>query len=107
MSRTWNERNHYTLRYQSRQIFYYKNLSFHYDDASEIEVAPHRKGRFRKHSYKDCGVSRCPICDNPRRLRTYSGVDKITIQERKANVSKDYFSKYDPFDDINLDDSPE
>lgn len=40
-------------------------------------------GRFRNHSWNDCGQARCHYCSNPRRGQTLAiGNERITIQER-------------------------
>lgn len=42
-------------------------------------------GRFRNHSFSDCGRPRCPGCSNPRRGNGYeSPQERITLQERVA-----------------------
>ena len=46
-------------------------------------------GRWRNLSFTDCGVPRCPMCGNPRRLTTRSSYDRLTMQERKANEAFD------------------
>ncbi len=38
-------------------------------------------GRFRRHSYHDCGRPRCPHCGNPRRNHWWKG-QRQTLQER-------------------------
>ena len=43
-------------------------------------------GRFRNHSFKDCGRSGCPCCGNPRKNGWAKYKDKITLQERKADL---------------------
>ena len=49
---------------------------------------PDVRGRLRRHSFSDCGRKHCPSCSNPRRRWSYSGNndDKITLQERRANL---------------------
>jgi hypothetical protein len=42
-------------------------------------------GRWRNLSFTDCGVPKCPMCGNPRRLTTRTGEHRLTMQERKAN----------------------
>jgi hypothetical protein len=44
-------------------------------------------GRWRNLSFTDCGVPRCPMCGNPRRLTTRSSDNRLTMQERKADES--------------------
>ena len=41
-------------------------------------------GRFRNHSWRDCGRPKCPGCSNPRRGYGWYGheYDRITMQER-------------------------
>lgn len=42
-------------------------------------------GRFRNHSFADCGRPKCPGCSNPRRGYGWtSHKDRITMQERIA-----------------------
>ena len=45
-------------------------------------------GRYRNHSFSDCGRSKCPGCSNPRRGYGWYGSvnDLITMQERKAKL---------------------
>jgi len=45
-------------------------------------------GRYRNHSFDDCGRARCPGCSNPRRGHG-SVNDLITMQERKAKLQFD------------------
>lgn len=40
-------------------------------------------GRYRNHSWDDCGRTRCQHCSNPRRGHTWEP-EKLTRQERKA-----------------------
>ena len=41
-------------------------------------------GRYRNHSYSDCGRSGCPCCGNPRRNEWSKDKDRVTLQERIA-----------------------
>lgn len=42
-------------------------------------------GRWRNLSFDDCGTPHCPMCGNPRRITTRSAMERLTLQERKAN----------------------
>jgi len=60
------------------------------------ECEPHKftreeLGRFRNHSFSDCGRPKCPGCSNPRRGYGWWGSwrDRITMQERKAKLHYD------------------
>lgn len=44
-------------------------------------------GRYRNHSWDDCGRPKCPGCSNPRRgYMSGTADDRITLQERKAKL---------------------
>lgn len=42
-------------------------------------------GRYRNHSWDDCGRPKCPSCSNPRRGYTGETI-RVTMQERIANL---------------------
>jgi len=47
-------------------------------------------GRYRNHSFSDCGRPGCPGCSNPRRgYMSGTENDRITMQERKAKLQFD------------------
>jgi hypothetical protein len=48
------------------------------------EFTPEELGRFRNHSYRDCGRTRCPSCGNPRRSGWHKRKDKLTLQEQRS-----------------------
>ena len=49
------------------------------------EFTPEQMGRFRNHSYRDCGRPRCPGCGNPRRGNGYyKRKERLTRQELKS-----------------------
>ena len=56
-------------------------------------------GRYRNHSYSDCGRSGCPCCGNPRRNEWSKKKDRITLQERTVEESfreqVDYYYQYE------------
>lgn len=62
------------------------------------EFTPGQLGRFRNHSYQDCGRPRCHMCGNPRR-NSWWKQDRETIQERinKMRFKDDleYFYEYE------------
>ncbi len=45
-------------------------------------------GRYRNHSWDDCGKPKCPGCSNPRRGHGWYGKadELVTLQERKAKL---------------------
>ena len=45
------------------------------------DFTPEQLGRFRRHSFSDCGRPRCHMCGNPRR-NSWWKEDRKTIQER-------------------------
>lgn len=45
------------------------------------QFTPEQLGRFRNHSYRDCGRPRCHMCGNPRR-NSWWKEERITLQER-------------------------
>ena len=45
-------------------------------------------GRYRNHSFSDCGRKRCPSCCSPRKRWSFStGDERITMQERIAKLN--------------------
>jgi len=105
--RTKQERRYLTERYQFKQArlrrqfwgpyadtnrrpeiaLIYKLCGFnpwdHYTDAPSAEML----GRWRNHSWRDCGYSRCPHCSNPRRGNTVWASSRKTWQTRAENVA--------------------
>lgn len=49
------------------------------------KIEPWELGRYRNHSFDDCGRARCPGCSNPRRGHT-GDKEVLTMQERKAKL---------------------
>ena len=58
------------------------------------KFTPEQLGRFKRHSYKDCGRCRCWYCGNPRRSNEWSKSDRITIAERINEMRFDDDLKY-------------
>ena len=58
---------------------------------NEHTITREELGRYRNHSFDDCGRAKCPGCSNPRRgYGWYGNVnDLITMQERKAKLQFD------------------
>jgi hypothetical protein len=61
---------------------------------------PAQLGRFRNHSWDDCGRARCHMCSNPRRGWTWDcPKERITMQERINNMrfkdDLEYFYEYE------------
>ena len=49
------------------------------------EFTPEQMGRFRNHSYRDCGRPRCHSCGNPRHANGYyKRKERLTRQELKS-----------------------
>lgn len=48
-------------------------------------LTPEELGRYRNHSWKDCGSSRCRYCSNPRRGHNWDG-KQVTRQEEIVNM---------------------
>ena len=48
------------------------------------DFTPEQLGRFRNHSYRDCGRPRCPSCGNPRRSDWFKKKEKLTLQEQRS-----------------------
>lgn len=49
------------------------------------DFTPEQLGRFRNHSFADCGRPRCHMCGNPRRNSMWKS-ERVTIQERVNKV---------------------
>jgi hypothetical protein len=49
------------------------------------EFTQEQLGRFRRHSYRDCGRPRCHMCGNPRRNSWWKG-ERKTLQERVSEM---------------------
>jgi hypothetical protein len=58
------------------------------------EFTPEELGRFRNHSYRDCGRPRCPSCGNPRRSGWHKRKDKLTLQEQRSEEAMKQDLKY-------------
>lgn len=58
---------------------------------NEHTITREELGRYRNHSFDDCGRAKCPGCSNPRRGYGWYGSvnDLITMQERKAKLQFD------------------
>jgi hypothetical protein len=65
--------------HQLRQIKLLKSYWWGTQDS----LTPRARGRLRERSFCDCGVSRCPMCSNPRYNRNLPIKEKLTIKERK------------------------
>lgn len=74
------------------RLIYMLNSGWDIDPYTNAQV-----GRFRNHSWRDCGRSRCPGCSNPRRVLRNKLSERLTLQEQKALQSfhddwQDYIS---------------
>lgn len=58
------------------------------------EFTPEQLGRFRNHSYRDCGRPRCPGCGNPRRSGWFKRKDKLTLQEQRSEEAMKHDLRY-------------
>ena len=50
-----------------------------------MDVKEHEGHRFAKHHALDCGISGCPICSSPRKIR-----GELTIQEKRMYQDIDF-----------------
>lgn len=55
-------------------------------------------GRYRNHSFRDCGRPRCPVCGGPRNNPWHKKKDRLTIQEQMAEIQfeeelKEYYKE--------------
>ena len=66
----------------------YREIWMLSQNGMEHTMSPDELGRYRNHSWNDCGRPKCPGCSNPRRGYGWYGSvnDLITMQERKAKL---------------------
>jgi hypothetical protein len=78
MNRSEEYRRHQTAKHQQRQIRLYKQYK-----GSDTGLTDKTLGRFKKHSFCDCGTPNCPMCMNPRHNKVFSAKDQLTIDEQR------------------------
>ena len=72
-----------TATYKAKQERLYKAYYPNGDNPDSNEFLSHdQRGRWKYHSWKNTGG--CECCKNPRRAGYSEGMDKLTIQERRA-----------------------
>ena len=76
MQRTEEFRRFKTEVQQKRQIKLFKKYN------PSTKLTDRTIGRFRRHSYCDCGVPKCPMCSNPRHNKLFSTKDQLTVKEQ-------------------------
>ena len=65
-------------KHQARQIKLLKSYWWSKDRLDDRTI-----GRLRERSFCDCGVSRCPMCGNPRNNRNLPVKEQLTVDELK------------------------
>lgn len=84
MSRTYNERKHYTDKWVARRVQLVKQSVF-WD--YEYQYSAKRLGVFRNQSPWSC-IPNCPGCMSPRHNKTVSGKkEKLTMQELRSDIT--------------------
>lgn len=83
-------RRYLTERYRKKQIRLYERY---------FQETPKTPGHYRRHSWRDCGQPRCPMCGNQRRNGFLPKDERLTMQERRCDEALSY-----EMENLNMDD---